>query len=124
MLKAQRQDDSGNDEPAAVMSLSIRQFYICTWTAACLLGMVVIALIFVMQRIRDEVDFDNAPSRTNNLMSQLPNIYSVQLNQTETLGMTKSSAMVMCFVYAGLAWMMSNGLVLNPRFKKKRASEK
>jgi hypothetical protein len=116
--------ENSNDEDAImVMSLSLRQFYFYTWTAACLLGMILIAIIFVAQRISDEVladqqQQDHGPANVHS--AKLKGSSSDYGGEDASLGMTKNSAMVMCFVYAGLAWMMSNGLVLNPRLKTKK----
>lgn len=75
--------------------LQIRQVYISFWPAACLFGMIIVLLQF-MVFYRGE--------RTS--------ISGMQWSQQ---GMTKHAAMLLAFCYSALAWTLSNGLVANPR---------
>ncbi len=112
--------------------------YISTWAAACFIGMVAIAFIFIIQRINDEVSMGaNTGNHGNSVQQQQGLKHSVsphhhppgwiedmqkkaavaahESTQTAVSHMTKSEAMVLCFLYTAFAWMMSNGIVLNPR---------
>ena len=111
------------------ISVTVRQMYVSVWAAACFVGMVIIAGIFIVQRINDEVSMGGgggggSGSTQNGLKHTVsPHHHnrqdsSLSASDPSSLSlstMTKSEAMVLCFLYTAFAWMMSNGIVLNPR---------
>jgi hypothetical protein len=123
----------GGAAPAAVDCIvtSFRQVYISTWAAACFGAMAIIALIFITQTVTNNVWLDDggsgphampvdASSRENPLPcgsvddgAWLGHAGLDTASGGRVVG--KNTAMLMVFLYAGLGWMMSNGLVLSPR---------
>lgn len=86
---------AGIKDAAAAASVTVQQLYITFWPAVCLAGMVYTLMQFVL-------------------------FYRGQGNGISGIGwtehsMTKHAAMLLCCIYAALAWTLSNGLVLNPR---------
>jgi hypothetical protein len=78
-----------------VITAKAKQIYVAFWPTVCLAGMVMVLLQFlVFYRGRDNGIPDMDWSK-------------------ET--MTKHMAMLLSFCFSGLAWTLSNGLVLNPR---------
>lgn len=97
-------ESAGHDAGTTlVLSTSIRQVYVSTWAAACFLGMVCIACIFIVQRAVDE-----AATSSVRISPSAAAAYPSSM-------IGKSDAMLLCFAYAGMAWAMSNGILLNPR---------
>ena len=102
-------------------SLSMRQIYVTTWGLMCYLGMVSIALAFIVQRINDEVKiaspFGDKPVILDGMYLSSSGKVTVGASggAESPTGMTKGTAMLLCFSYAAIAWMMSNGIVANPR---------
>jgi hypothetical protein len=93
-------------------TLSLRQVYVTTWSVLCFLGMAGIAGAFIVQRINDEVKmaspFGDKPALSDSgILSSSPS--------NSSSSMSKMTAMLLCFMYAALAWLMSNGIVANPR---------
>lgn len=81
-----------------------------TWGGLCFLGLAGIAGAFIVQRISDEARMDSP-------FGDKPVLTGTSLLQAEAFssGMSKGTAMLLCFAYAALAWLMSNGIVANPR---------
>jgi hypothetical protein len=88
--------------------------------------MVVIAGLFMAQGMDDEVRAMHSlamqrsqPSafRTAGGGGQRSSVPAVNR------GMSKDTAMLLTFLYAGLAWAMSNGIVLNPRRMRRQAEQ-
>jgi hypothetical protein len=102
-----------------VLSTSLKQFYVSTWAAGCFCGMVIIVIIFMSQTVANDVWMDDS-----SIMIQEDSMLDVSTTPitvdekvaTVRRGMMgKDTAMLLVFAYAGLGWMMSNGLVLSPR---------
>ena len=91
-----------------VLSTNLRQFYSTSMTMLCFLVMVGIASTFIIQRIVDEVRMGSG----NGFSEAIANHASVQVSYNN---MRQNTAMVLTFCYAACAWMMTNGIVLNPR---------
>jgi len=119
---------SGSRVPAMQMrtwrvNTTVRQIYLSTWAAMCLLGMILIAGSFIVERINDEVRIGYwKSSHVSTPTNAVPTagiasakMYRTSQNTLQHQGAGKMTAMVLCFVYASLAWTMSNGIVLNPR---------
>ena len=77
----------------------------------CFLGMVGIATSFIVQRINDEVKMSTPFGDGKKQGGAL----SYMLADHSKSALSKSTAMLLCFTYAALAWIMSNGIVANPR---------
>ena len=106
---------SAQSAAAAVRhSISLRQVYVTTWGSLCFLGLVGIAAAFIVQRINDEARMDSP-------FGDKPVLTGTALLQSAggglSSGMSKGTAMLLCFAYASLAWLLSNGIIANPRGK-------
>lgn len=92
---------------------SVRQIYISLWAFLCFTGMVVIAGLFAAQRMQGEVRSMHTSAMLRQQHSSLGR--GVGPRNSSSGGMSKDTAMLLTFLYASLAWAMSNGIVLNPR---------
>ena len=137
ILSMDEHDDEGErkaEQPGSFkITTSVRQIHVSTWSLACFVCMVVIAASFIFQRISDEARLAGSGAGGGALFSSGSALSlhrgsyialdgpSAKQQQQKRMGastMGKSRAMVLTFLYAACAWMMSNGLVLNPRWKK------
>lgn len=89
------QSSSPSSQKKEECVLILQQMYVAFWPAACLLGMIGILLQFLLFYRGEGNGIEG-------------------IHWTES-SMTKHSAMLLAFVYSGLAWTLSNGLVMNPK---------
>jgi preprotein translocase subunit SecG len=100
------------------LSTSLRQIYVTTWSLLCFLGMVAVALIFLVLQ-PSTMDLTLASSSMGRMSSVAA---AATAEQSLASVMSNEMAMLLTFVYAACAWTVSNGLVLNPRINNLPAS--
>jgi hypothetical protein len=100
------------------LSTSLRQIYVTTWSLLCFLGMVTVALIFLVLQ-PSTMDLTLASSSMGRMSSVAA---AATAEQSLASVMSNEMAMLLTFVYAACAWTVSNGLVLNPRINNLPAS--
>jgi hypothetical protein len=97
-------------------STNLRQIYVSTWSGVCMACMIIVAGIFLMQRGSDQVCPWTSGMRQIPHPSMHQSLSGGQMRPLlPSLHMSKNTAMVLVFVHTGAAWLMSNGIVMNPR---------